>query len=81
MGNMYTPLEKSLLSTPVPGLNLPALIEPTDEELIQREAELSWNRDEGVGALLFTLRINGVAVVFVNEIFEVIAGGKIHEQE
>jgi hypothetical protein len=74
---MYTPLEQRILSVPVPGLNLPALIEPTESDLMQREAELGWNRADGVGELLFTLRINGVAVVFVNEIFEVIGGRNV----
>ena len=70
---MYTRLEKYLLSAPVPGLCLPALIEPTEAELYERELTLGWNRDEdGVGALLFTLRVNGTVVVFCNEILEVI---------
>lgn len=74
---MYTPLEKYLLSAPVPGLNLPALISPSTMELLEREATLDWNRDrDGVGGLLFTLRIGGTVCVFVNEILEVMNHGK-----
>lgn len=74
---MYTPLEKYLLSAPVPNLGLPALVAPTDEDLLTREGDLGWNRDEdGVGGLLFTLRVNGVLVLFSNEIWEVIGANK-----
>ena len=74
---MYTPLEKYLLSAPVPGLALPALIEPSEQELYERELTLGWNPDEdGVGELLFTLRVNGTVVVFCNEILEVIGAKK-----
>lgn len=76
---VYTPLQKYLLSAPVPGLALPALIEPTEQDLLTREAELGWHRDEGVGALLFTLRVNGVVVVFCNEILEVIGAKHVRK--
>ena len=68
----YTAIERYLLSAPVPNLNLPALIEPTELDLIEREAELGWDREEGVGALLFTLKVNGVLILFCNEILEVV---------
>ena len=67
---MYSAAEKRLLSTPIANLGLPALIEPTEFQLMEREAELGWDRDAGIGELLFLLRINGVAVVFINEISE-----------
>ncbi len=71
---MYTPLEKYLLSAPVLGLNLPALIEPTERELMERQAVLGWNRDNGIGELIFTLRMNGTVVLFANEISQVYGG-------
>ena len=73
---MYTPLERYLLSAPVPGLALTALIEPTEEELFTRELTLGWHPERGVGELLFTLRVNGTVVVFANEILEVIGAKK-----
>lgn len=74
---MYSPLVKSLLSTPVKGLGLPALIQPSDFGLFVREQELGWDSaTDSVADLLFTLRINGVAVVFINEVLEVF-GNKI----
>jgi hypothetical protein len=77
---MYSALEKYLLSAPVPGLELPALIEPTEQDLFAREVTLGWHRDEGVGALLFTLRVNGVLILFCNEILEVIGARNVHHQ-
>lgn len=68
MESMYTPLERYLLSAPVPGLGLPALIEPTELDLVEREFTLGWDRDSGVGELLFTLRVNGVVVLFAPEL-------------
>ena len=59
---MYTPLEKFLLSLPVPCMGMKALVNPTDFELMEREARLSWDRDDGVGDLIFTLKICGVVV-------------------
>jgi len=74
---MFSPLERYLLSAPVPGLNLSALIEPNEYDLFARGETLAWNRErDGVGGLLFTLRINGVVVVFCNEILEVIGAKK-----
>jgi hypothetical protein len=72
---MYTPLEKYLLSAPVKALGLPALINPTEYELMERELTLGWDREQdGIGGLIFTLRINGVLIIFANEILEVIGG-------
>lgn len=65
---MYSALEKYLLSAPVPGFSLPALIQPSEAELIERSQTLGWNKEEGIGPLLFTLRINGLVVLFANEI-------------
>ena len=76
---MYTPLQKYLLSAPLPNLGLPALINPTEEELFVREVTLGWHRDEGTGALLFTLRVNGLAVIFRNELCEIL--GAQHARE
>jgi hypothetical protein len=60
----YTALEKYILSAPVPALKWPALIEPTEFDLIEREAELGWNRDtDGIGGLIGTLRILGVLFI------------------
>ena len=65
---MYTPTERFLLSCPVPNLGLPALIEPiTELDLLEREFELGWDRDSGVGELIFHLRMNRVAVIFAPE--------------
>ena len=65
---MYSALEKYLLSAPVPGLALPALIEPTEVQLWQREADLGLDRDQPdfLGELLFTLRMNCVVVLIPN---------------
>ena len=76
---IFTPLERYLLAAPVPGLNLPALIEPTEYDLFERAETLGWDREQdGVGGLLFTLRVNGVVVVFCNEILEVIGAKHGH---
>lgn len=66
----YSELERYLLSAPVPKLGLQALLSPTECELVEREAELGWHRDSGVGELLFTLRINGVLILFAPEFHE-----------
>jgi hypothetical protein len=65
---MYTALEEYLLSAPVPGLGFPALIEPTEEALWQREADLGLDRNQPdfLSELLFTLRINRVVVLIPN---------------
>jgi hypothetical protein len=66
--SMYTPLEKYLLSVGVPNLGLPALIEPiTELDLLEREFQLGWDRDAGVGELVFHLRMNGVVAIFAPE--------------
>jgi len=71
---MYTRLEKALLCAPVAVLGLPALLNPTESELWEREAELAWHPDEGVGELVSTLRLLGVVVIFEHELKE-FAGG------
>ena len=78
---MYTPLQKYLLSAPVPGLGLPALIAPTEQELFDREVTLGWHPEEGTGALLFTLRVNGLAVIFCNELPEISGAHNVHAQD
>lgn len=61
---MYSALERRLLSCPMPGLGLPALIPPVTEwEYFERELALGWHPDEGISALLFTLKIGGVVVI------------------
>jgi hypothetical protein len=64
----YSQLERYLLSAPVPGLGLPALIEPIEEALWQREADLGLDRNSPafLGELLFTLRMNRVVVLIPN---------------
>jgi hypothetical protein len=57
---MYTPLEKYLLSVPIPSLNLPALIVPTEFELFERELTLCWEHERGVNEPIALLRILGV---------------------
>jgi hypothetical protein len=73
VASIFTPLEQYLLSAPVPGLDLPALIEPSEYDLYERAETLGWDGErDGVGGLLFTLRLNGTLVVFCNEILEII---------
>ena len=74
---MYTPLEKYLLSAPVRGLNLPALIAPTENDLMKRATELGWEQKSGAGELIFTLRMNGVVVLFANEISQIYGGSYV----
>ena len=77
---MYTDLEKFLLSCPVPAMKLPALIAPvTDLDYLEREAALGWERESGVGELIFLLRLNAVAVIQyppLEQLLETILGRK-----
>lgn len=78
---MYTPLEKYLLSAPVAGLGLPGLIGPTETELFEREVDLGWHPDDGVGALLFHLKMNGVVVILSHELPEVLGATNVRTQD
>lgn len=60
---MWSALEKALLSAPVAGLGLPALIDPDDFALLERALTLGWDREDGIGELIFDLRVNGVVVI------------------
>lgn len=67
---MYTTLQRRLLSVPVATLGLPALFNPTEFQLWEREADLLWHPDEGTTELLATLALPGVVVVFSSEMEE-----------
>lgn len=71
---MLTPLQRTLLCAPVPTLGLPALIQPKEHELWQREIELAWHPDEGTGELLATLRVLGTIVILERELKELELG-------
>lgn len=71
MATAYTPLERYLLSVPVPSMGLPALVNPTDFDLLEREATLAWERDaDGVGGLVATLRLCGVCFLPLEHYWE-----------
>ncbi len=78
--SMYSDLERFLLSCPVPSMKLPALIAPvTDLDYLEREAALGWHKEDGVGELIFFLRLNGVAVITyppLEDILQTILGRK-----